>query len=149
VWALQLALLPQDQSDTLVAFAQVLYPHANLPTAVYAMVPKDLDAKAEKDPKTASLIASGCADLDKAAGGSFAKAAPDVQLTAVKGGQGTDFFNLVRGQCITSIYNNDMAFAHFGYQGASWNQGGYLHRGFQDLTWLPNPPLDASPKPWA
>ena len=74
---------------------------------------------------------------------------PDARMTAVKGAQGSDFFNLVRGQCITSIYNNEMAWAHFGYQGASWPQGGYLHRGFADLTWLPNPPLDASPKPWA
>jgi hypothetical protein len=149
VWALQLAALPQDQTDTLVALSQVLYPHANLPTAVYAMVPKDLDAKADKDPATASLIASGCADLDKATGGSFVKATPDAQLAAVKAAQGSDFFNLVRGQCITSIYNNELAWAHFGYQGASWPHGGYLHRGFQDLTWLPNPPLEASPKPWA
>jgi len=149
VWALQLAMLPQDQTDTLVAFAKVLYPHATLPDAVYAMVPKDLDAKADKDPKTASLIAAGCASLDKAAGGSFVKAAPGAQMAAVKGAEGSDFFNLVRGQCITSIYNNEMAWAHFGYQGASWPQGGYLHRGFQDLTWLPNPPLDASPKPWS
>ncbi len=149
VWSLQLAMLPQDQTDTLVAFAQVLFPHANLPTAVYAMLPKDLDGKAEKDPKTASLIASGCADLDKATAGSFVKATPDARLIAVKAAEGSDFFNLVRGQCITSLYNNEMAWAHFGYQGASWPHGGYLHRGFQDLTWLPNPPLDASPKPWA
>jgi hypothetical protein len=51
----------------------------------------------------------------------------------------------VRAQCITSLYNNDMAFAHFGYEGEAFSKGGYVHRGFNDLTWLPNPPTDASP----
>jgi len=25
------------------------------------------------------------------------------------------------------------------------SKGGYVYRGFNDLTWLPNPPADASP----
>jgi hypothetical protein len=54
----------------------------------------------------------------------------------------------VRGQCISSLYNNDMAFAHFGYPGPSWEKGGYINRGFNDLKWLPDPPAAASPAPY-
>jgi hypothetical protein len=38
-----------------------------------------------------------------------------------------------------------MAYAHFGYQGEAFSKGGYIFRGFNDLTWLPNPPPEASP----
>ncbi len=34
----------------------------------------------------------------------------------------------------------------FGYEGEAFSQGGYLHRGFNDLNWLPEPPEEASPK---
>ena len=54
-------------------------------------------------------------------------------------------FNAVRGKCITALYDNDMAFATFGYPGSSWEKGGYITRGFQDLKWLPTPSKEASP----
>ena len=58
------------------------------------------------------------------------------------------FFNAVRGQCVTSLYDNDMAYALFGYPGSAWEKGGYITRGFQDLKWLPNPSQEASPPPF-
>jgi len=62
--------------------------------------------------------------------------------------EGQPFFATVRGQCITSLYDNDMAFKVLGYPGSAWEKGGYITRGFQDLKWLPAPPLEASPKPY-
>jgi hypothetical protein len=147
VWALELAHLSTQEGSTIVAFGRVLYPHPKLDDAVYALLAKDLDVKAA-DPAIADQLAKGTAALDVAAGGSFVKASPGTKLTAVKSLEGTPFFATVRGQCITSIYNNDMAFAHFGYPGPSWKQGGYIRRGFNDLSWLPNPPEGASPPPY-
>jgi hypothetical protein len=54
----------------------------------------------------------------------------------------------VRGQCVTSLYDNDMAYAVFGYPGSAWEKGGYITRGFQDLKWLPAPSKEASPPPF-
>jgi hypothetical protein len=147
VWALELSHLTAPEGSTLIAFGRVLYPHPKLDDAVYALLAKDLDAKAA-DPTVAAQLAKGTAALDAAAGGSFVKAGPEAKLAAVKSLEGTPFFATVRGQCITSIYNNDMAFAHFGYPGPSWKQGGYIRRGFNDLSWLPNPPDGASPAPY-
>ena len=79
------------------------------------------------------------------AGGSFVKASADQRLAAVKSLEGKPFFATVRGKCITSLYDNDMAFAAFGYPGSSWEKGGYITRGFQDLKWLPEPSVEASP----
>jgi hypothetical protein len=148
VWALELKTLTSAQGDALMQMGKVLYPHKGLPDAVYALLAKDLDGAAGKDPKTAQTLGEGVAALDKAAGGSFATASDAKKLEAVKSLQGTPFFNTVRGQCITSLYDNDMAFAHFGYPGPSWDKGGYINRGFNDLKWLPDPPAAASPAPF-
>ena len=146
-WAVELKQLSQAEGETLMAMGRVLYPHRQLPDAVYALLAKDLDAKAA-DPATASQLREGVKSLDAAAGGSFAKANPARKLQVVKGMATTPFFASVRGQCITSLYDNDMAYAVFGYPGSAWEKGGYITRGFQDLKWLPAPSLAASPKAW-
>jgi hypothetical protein len=147
-WALELKTLSSAQGDALLQMGKVLYPHKGLPDAVYALLAKDLDETAGKDPKTAQLLGEGVAALDRAAGGGFATASDTKKLEAVKSLEGTPFFNTVRAQCITSLYNNEMAFAHFGYPGPSWEKGGYINRGFNDLKWLPDPPAVASPAPY-
>ena len=147
-WALELKTLSTAQGQTLMAMGRVLYPHQKLPDAVYALLAKDLDGKAAASADTARLIADGIAWLDHSAGGSFVKAGKAARLDAVKAMEGTPFFNTVRGQCVTSLYDNDMAFAVFGYPGSAWEHGGYITRGFQDLKWLPAPAGEASPPPY-
>lgn len=148
VWALELKQLSTSDGETLMAMGRTLFPHKKLQDAVYALLAKDLDAKAAADPATAKSLHEGIASLDKAAGGSFAKAPAARQLQIVKGMEGQPFFATVRGQCVTSLYDNDMAFATFGYPGSAWEKGGYITRGFQDLKWLPAPSAAASPPPW-
>ena len=142
VWAVELKTLSKDEGQTLMAMGRTLYPHKKLPDAVYALLAKDLDGKA--DP----ALRAGIKALDEAAGGSFLKANAAKRLQVVKAIEGTPFFNTVRGQCVTSLYDNDMAYAVFGYPGSSWEKGGYITRGFQDLKWLPAPSKEASPPPF-
>jgi hypothetical protein len=148
VWAVELKTLSQAEGETLMKMGRTLFPHKKLADAVYALLAKDLDAKAGGDPAAATMLRDGIAALDKAAGGSFAKASEKKRREVVKAMAGQPFFATVRGQCITSLYDNDMAFATFGYPGSAWEKGGYITRGFQDLKWLPAPPLAASPKPY-
>lgn len=148
VWAVELKSLSKAQGDTLMKMGRTLYPHKRLPDAVYALLAKDLDGKAAADAAAATLLKDGIAALDKAAGGSFAKASDKKRKELVKAIEGQPFFNTVRGQCITSLYDNDMAYKVFGYPGSAWEKGGYITRGFQDLKWLPAPPAEASPPPF-
>lgn len=144
-WAVELKTLSAAEGETLMKMGRVLYPHAKLSDAVYALLAKDLDAEAGKNAETLKMLRDGVAALDKAAGGTFATASADKQLEVVKSIEGQPFFSTVRGKCITALYDNDMAYATFGYPGASWDKGGYISRGFQDLKWLPDPPPAASP----
>lgn len=148
VWAVTMSKLNEAQGRTLLTMGRVLFPHKKLPDAVYALLVKDLDAKAAGDAKLAKLLKDGVATLDRKAGGRFEKAPADKQLAIVRSIESTPFFATVRGQCVTSLYDNDMAFAALGYPGSAWEKGGYITRGFQDLTWLPAPPTEASPPPY-
>ena len=147
-WALELKKLSTAEGQTLMAMGRVLYPHKNLPDAVYALLAKDLDATAGTDASTATLLQEGIAELNKLAGRAFVKASAAKKESIVRGLEGTPFFSAVRAQCVTSIYDNDMAYALFGYPGSAWEKGGYITRGFQDLKWLPAPSKEASPAPY-
>jgi hypothetical protein len=148
VWAVELKTLSKSEGATLLQMGRVLYPHKKLPDAVYALLAKDLDADAAKSADTAKLMKEGIAALNKAAGGDFLKAKAPQRGVAVKAIEGQPFFAAVRGKCITSLYDNDMAYKVFGYPGSAWEKGGYITRGFQDLKWLPSPTQEASPPPY-
>lgn len=143
-WALETTHLNQLQAETLLAMAKALYPHKDLPDAVYALLVKDMDAQMG-DGAQATLVAEGVAKLNKQAAGAFSSLALDRQTALLQQMEADPFFQTVRGRCITSIYDNDMAYRHFGYEGEVWSKGGYLARGFDDLKWLPDPPPSASP----
>jgi hypothetical protein len=146
VWAVELKALSKAEGQAHMAMGRTLYPHKKLPDAVCALLAKDLDGAAAKSADSAKLLKDGIAALDAATGG-FVKATAAKRLAAVKAIEGQPFFATVRGQCITSLYDNDMAYAVFGYPGAAWDKGGYITRGFQDLKWLPAPDTAASPAP--
>jgi hypothetical protein len=147
-WAVELKTLTTEEGQALMKMGRTLFPHKKLPDAVYALLAKDLDAGAAADPKKAQMLRDGIKGLNEQAGGNFARASEARRLEIVKSIEGSPFFATVRGQCVTSLYDNDMAFAVFGYPGSAWEKGGYITRGFQDLKWLPAPSLEASPKPW-
>lgn len=143
-WALELGNLNQPQADTLLLLVKTLYPHRDLPEAIYALAIKDIDAKAGEAEST-QLINSGIKNLLAASKSKWLTLNATERTQLITAIQKDPFIEMVRARCITSLYSNDMAFAHFGYEGESFSKGGYLYRGFNDLTWLPNPSPEASP----
>lgn len=141
-WAVELTHFDTHQSQTLLQMCRVLYPHDTLDDAAYALVVKDLDVAAD-DPATRKLLTEGVADLDAAGDDSFIAADADARLARIKAIEGTPFFSTVRSTEVVSLYSSALAYAHFGYPGPQ-GDAGYLHRGFNDLDWLPDPSEKAS-----
>lgn len=50
--------------------------------------------------------------------------------------ENTPFFRAVRSGLMFGLYDNKALFPLFGYEGSSWEYGGYVNRGFDDLNWL-------------
>ncbi len=144
-WALTMSAMTEVEGGKLLNVTRSIFPHDTLDDAVYALVVKDLDAAAAKDPAIATLLRDGLQELDNLASGDWAGLDYLARENIVIKMAGTDFFEKIRGTSVVSLYNNEMAWAHFGYEGSSYETGGYFDRGFQDLDWLPEPDADASP----
>ncbi|MEZ5477719.1 MAG: hypothetical protein R3E95_09625 [Thiolinea sp.] len=144
-WALELVSLETATGEALLRATRHIFPHATLEDAVYALVVKDLDQAAKDDPAIGQLLTDGVAELNKRSGGQWMAFSMEDQFPIIRRLSDTDFFQKIRSTAVVSLYNNDMAWAHFGYQGSSFDKGGYFDRGFQDLEWLPEPPAEASP----
>ncbi|PRY73387.1 twin-arginine translocation signal domain-containing protein [Halomonas ventosae] len=144
-WAMPLDNLGSRQGEVLLAVTRQIFPHPTLEDAVYAYVVKSLDRKSQPaenlDSKNtlSHTLDEGIAELDAAAGGDWLALDDAGRLERLAPLAGTPFFEAIRSDAVVSLYNNPLAFAHFGYQGPE-GDGGYLTKGFNDLTWLPDPP---------
>lgn len=146
-WTAGLKTLSAREGEALLKMARQIFPHDHLADVYYQKAVEDLDAEAAKAADVAKLLRDGVADLDRSAGKEFATLSADDQIAALKKIEDSPFFQKVRGTELVSFYNNHEVWKKFGYQGASFPIGGYLHHGFNDLKWLPDPPESASPKP--
>lgn len=137
-WAMPLDTLSSRQGEVLLAVTRHIFPHAELEDAVYAMVVKSLDRKAA-DTVLHQVLHDGVVALDDAADGDWTALDEAQRLAILAPMAGTPFFEAIRSDAVVSLYDNPLAYAHFGYEGAE-GDGGYLTKGFNDLTWLPDPP---------
>jgi hypothetical protein len=135
--------LEQDVAETVAALARTLYPHVALPDSVYARVPAKIDEAAREDAAQARMVAQGVADLDGRGSQPFTQRSAEQQLADAKAIAGSEFFELVRSTAVVEIYSDASTWKLLGYEGASFRQGGYLDRGFDDLDWLPELPQEA------
>ena len=118
---------------TTLRVARVMFPHDGLPDIAYAKVVKALEAEAE-------TIEQGVAALDDPT--PFLERDDGEQLAAVQALEGSEYFELVRSTAVVELYDNPLVWKALGYEGPSAHLGGYLHRGFDDLDWLPDPPIE-------
>ncbi|HTJ09093.1 MAG TPA: hypothetical protein VL393_05335 [Candidatus Binataceae bacterium] len=145
-WTARLKTLTAHEGETLLKMARQIFPHDRLDDSYYMKVVEDLDIEASRKPVTGKMLRAGVANLDLSAKGKFAARPAAEQVSALEKIQRTPFFEKVRSAEMVALYNNPDVWKVFGYQGASYPFGGYLHHGFNDLNWLPDPPAAASPK---
>jgi len=144
-WALELTTLDEHTAKTLLKMSRQLYPHDMLADMYYAAVVEALDGEAKGNKDLAAMLKQGVAELDDAMGIKWLELSDGYQLDVLKQRESSDFFQKVRGTTVVSLYNDQLVWRHFGYEGSSYEFGGYYDRGFDDLSWLPAPDEDASP----
>jgi hypothetical protein len=138
-WALATTTLNEHTAKTLVVMSRYLYPHKVIADDQYGKTVEGFDKKASTDRAFAQLLKDGVASLDAAAHGSWLDASDEIKLQALKSIDTTPFFQTVRGTLVGAAgpYNLPTVWKQFGYEGSSWQLGGYLNRGFNDIAWLP------------
>ena len=136
-WAVELRVLSSAQAAALLAMIRTIAPHDTLDDAAYALVVKAIDGDAAASTKGSTDLLAGIATL----GDGFAAAPEAARVERLKALESGAFFQSVRVKTLLVLYSNPIAWAHFGFEGEAFSKGGYLLRGFNDLTWLPDVPL--------
>jgi hypothetical protein len=139
-WAVELNALTDAEGATLMAMTRTIAPHDRLEDAAYALVVRALDGDAAHDAAALARLRSGLASL----GAGFASADEASRVAALKQVESSAFFQGVRVKTLQVLYSSPMGYAYFGYEGEAFSKGGYLTRGFNDLKWLPEVPLQDS-----
>ncbi len=130
----------------LLQMAKDIYPHDGfLDDKPYVNVVDGLIKEAGTDAATDKLLTDGLTALNASAkkihGKSYTQissyGAREALLRHIELG---GFFQKVRGGLLFGLYNNKDLFPKFGYEGSSHEHGGYIDRGFSDMTWLPQDP---------
>jgi hypothetical protein len=135
-WAAELSSLKPETFATLVQMARDIYPHDQVGDEFYVIAVKGYDTA-----DAAPGIEAGIAALDASAQGkghgSYLGAGWERdRVDILRGMEDSAFFQQIRGGLVTGLYNQKAVWPIFGYEGASFEFGGYIERGFNDINWL-------------
>ncbi len=143
---LSAAALDGRQSATLLRVVQDIYPHPDLLSlAHYQAIADAVGAGADEDEAKAAALTDGLARLDALAQSLYGKPyveveEPDAREGLLRAFQNEAFFQDVRWTAYFGIYDNKEIWPLFGYEGSSVEYGGYIDRGFSDITFVPQGP---------
>ena len=144
IWAIDLIALTSAQGAALMSVARTIAPHDGLDDSAYALVAQAVDSDASKDPAALKTLQEGLAALSP----DFSTLPESARVGALKSIESSPFFQTMRFKTLQVLYSSPVAYAYFGYEGEAYSKGGYLLRGFNDLRWLPEVPMeDSGPVP--
>ena len=137
-WALDVKGLKPETMKTLILVARDIYPHDKVPDRFYAIAMKSYDEKAAADSAMKAQIEAFVAALDAAAGpgGYVGRGWEADRVALLKAQSENPTFETIRSGLVVSLYNQQEIWPIFGYEGESFSKGGYLERGFDDISWL-------------
>ncbi len=135
-WAYAPTALDADTFATLVQMARDIYPHDKIGDEYYVIAVKGYDTA-----DAAEGIKAGIDGLNEAAKGKgfdsyLAVGWERDRVDILREMEESAFFQQIRGGLVTGLYNQKAVWPIFGYEGASYEQGGYINRGFNDINWL-------------
>lgn len=132
-------LLSDDQRTTLVDVLRAAFPHATFPAGPYERTADAVLGAAAADPRLHALLVQGLADLDEQREVAFSALDEETAALVLRGVADTPFFAAILDVAIVALYDDHEVWDLLGYEGPSYDRGGYVNRGFDDLDWLPDP----------
>jgi hypothetical protein len=135
-------LIPPRGRRTLVDLLRVAYPHGSFPAGPYERTADAVIDKAVGDPRLLALLVQGLADLDEQHGAAFSELDAETATMVLRGVADTPFLAAVLDVAVVALYDDHEVWDLLGYEGPSFDAGGYLERGFNNLDWLPEPRID-------
>jgi hypothetical protein len=125
--------------DVLVRVLRVAFPHPQFGDGPYQRTAEKILAEAAASPWWRVALAGGLNSLNTVAGGNFTSLPDSDALALLRQLETSTFFGFIRRTAVLNLYDDPEVWQALGYEGPSFDKGGYLHRGFDDLDWLPDP----------
>lgn len=144
------AQLTERQRAILVRLLRVAYPHDSFPDGPYERTADAVVGATADDQRLARTLGQDLDQLDVIAGGDFLSVDEQTATQWLREYSDEPYFRAIRGIAVVALYDDSEVWQLLGYEGPSVDQGGYLHRGFDDLDWLPDPRIeeyDGEPRP--
>ncbi|MFK8078970.1 MAG: Twin-arginine translocation pathway signal [Granulosicoccus sp.] len=140
-WAMEVKALQPSTMATLVQMARDIYPHDRFGDELYAIAVQGHDDKAADDASFKDMMEQGVSNLDSLAQeaghpGYVHTGWESDRVALLRSIEQDDFFQTMRSGLVVSLYNQPAVWSLLGYEGSSYEQGGYLERGFDDVNWL-------------
>lgn len=116
------------------------FPHKNFPASAYQRSADVVLAAAGGTPAQKLAFARALHELAQSG---FSGLNDDAAALAhLKSIEATPFFAFTRATALVALYDDPEVWALLGYEGPSFDKGGYINRGFNDLDWLPDPRIE-------
>lgn len=135
-------LLSPTSRRTLFRVVRTAFPHQRFPDGPYQRATDAVVAAADADPRFLAQLIQGLTDLDAQRDRPFAELDDETAAAILRGADGSPFLTGVVDSVVVTLYSDPEVWELIGYEGPSFDQGGYLNRGFDDLDWLPEPQIE-------
>lgn len=134
--------LTDRAADVLVRILRVAFPHDRFPDGPYERTAGIILDEARTSTWLRVVLTQGLLTIDGLAGGDFLALEKRDAEGVLRTIEGTDFFGFVRRTAVLNLYDDAEVWQVLGYEGPSFDKGGYVDRGFDDLDWLPDPRIE-------
>lgn len=131
--------LSEQHRVTLIRMLRTMFPHSSFPSGPYERTAEKVTTAAVANPRLLAQLLQGLDDLDRLRPRPFVELSEETALTLLRALQDTAFFRGVLDIAVVQFYDDHEVWDLLGYEGHSFEKGGYLERGFADLDWLPEP----------
>jgi hypothetical protein len=127
---------------TLVRLLRAAYPHSRFPDGPYERCADAILEQAGASLWHRIALTQGVESLDARAGTGFVGLDDDAAYKLLLQIEDAEFFKFIRAIAVVTLYDDPETLRILGYEGPAYEKGGYLHRGFDDLDWLPTPRVE-------
>ncbi len=132
--------LSQQELDVLADLAYQMVPLLEPSSPVYRSVAAAIQNRALQNAGLVALVSNGIVALNDKNDKPWLELTAKQRVAVIQSQYSNQFLGLIRWLACEQVLRDTQVWVTLGYQGSSIEYGGYLHRGFDDIDWLPKSP---------
>ena len=134
--------LDAGATTRIASVIRAIFPHDALAEGPYQRSAEAIVTNVSPVTHQLAVVVEGIRSLDALAGGDLTALSTDELSAILRHIEQTEFFQLLLTSAVVTLYSDPETWSLLGYEGPSFDKGGYINRGFDDLDWLPDPRVE-------